>query len=114
MMHFRSQKIGCGKWGRKKYRRIPKCVRDYHRRVPMCSLPRTTLQNKGSGVPNCFEGSLPSCWPHSAGYTRTSLHPYFPQAVLDRVTPRGFAALNVRKGTFNALNKGSGALGKVK
>ena len=27
-----------------------------------------------------FEGSLPSCWPHSAGYTRTSVHPYFPVA----------------------------------
>ena len=27
-----------------------------------------------------FEGSLPSCSPHSAGYTRTSVHPYFPVA----------------------------------
>ena len=27
-----------------------------------------------------FEGSLPSCSPHSAGYTRTFLHPYFPVA----------------------------------
>ena len=26
-----------------------------------------------------FEGSLPSCSPHSLGYTRTSLHPYFPE-----------------------------------
>ena len=26
------------------------------------------------------EGSLPSCSPHSVGYTRTSLHPYFPVA----------------------------------
>ena len=25
-----------------------------------------------------FEGSLPSCLPHSAGYTRTFVHPYFP------------------------------------
>ena len=25
-----------------------------------------------------FEGSLPSCSPHSAGYTRTSVQPYFP------------------------------------
>ena len=25
-----------------------------------------------------FEGSVPSCSPHSAGYTRTSVHPYFP------------------------------------
>ena len=27
-----------------------------------------------------FEGSLPSCSPHSAGYTCTSVHPYFPVA----------------------------------
>ena len=27
-----------------------------------------------------FEGSFPSCSPHSAGYTRTFLHPYFPVA----------------------------------
>ena len=27
-----------------------------------------------------FEGSLPSCSPHSAGYNRTFLHPYFPVA----------------------------------
>ena len=27
-----------------------------------------------------FEGSLPSYSPHSAGYTRTSVHPYFPVA----------------------------------
>ena len=27
-----------------------------------------------------FEGSLPSCSPHSVGYTRTFLHPYFPVA----------------------------------
>ena len=27
-----------------------------------------------------FEGSLPSCSPHSVGYTRTLLHPYFPVA----------------------------------
>ena len=27
-----------------------------------------------------FEGSLPSCSLHSAGYTRTSVHPYFPVA----------------------------------
>ena len=27
-----------------------------------------------------FQGSLPSCSPHSAGCTRTSVHPYFPVA----------------------------------
>ena len=30
-------------------------------------------------LPN-FLGSLPSCSPHSAGHTRTSVHPYFPVA----------------------------------
>ena len=32
-----------------------------------------------------FEGSVPSCSPHSAGYTRTSLHPYFPVTNADHV-----------------------------
>ena len=36
------------------------------------------------------------------------------QAVLDGVPPTGVATLKVRKGAFDALNKGSGALGKVK
>ena len=31
-----------------------------------------------------FEGSLPSCSPHSAGYTRTFVHPYFPVAKQDK------------------------------
>ena len=35
-------------------------------------------------LPN-FEGSLPSCSPHSAGYTRTSVHPHFPLANFRRL-----------------------------
>ena len=31
-----------------------------------------------------FEGSLPSCSPHSAGYTRTFVHPYFPVSNLKK------------------------------
>ena len=36
------------------------------------------------------------------------------QAVLHGVPPYGVATLKVRKGAFDALNEGSGALGKVK
>ena len=73
--------LGEGKWGCKKYRRIPKCAGDWQERVPMCSLPRKTLQNKGFGAPN-FEGSLPSFSPHSRDtpvplYARTSPWPIF-------------------------------------
>ena len=38
--------------------------------------PRTLFKTRDLELP-FFEGSLPSCWPHSAGYTRTSVHPYF-------------------------------------
>ena len=71
--------LGEGKWGRKKCRRIPKREGDWQGRVPKCSLPGKTLENKGLELP-IFEGSLPSCSPHFAGYTRTSVHPYFPVA----------------------------------
>ena len=43
----RSSFLGQGKWGRTKYRRIPKCEGDWKGRVPKCSLPRRTRQNKG-------------------------------------------------------------------
>ena len=47
---------------------------------------------------------------------RTAFDPicFKTQAVLDGVPPDGVATLKVRKGAFDALNKGSGALGKVK
>ena len=36
------------------------------------------------------------------------------KAVLDGVPPTGLQLLGVKKGAFNALNKGSGAFGKAK
>ena len=71
--------MGEGKWGRTKYRRIPESEGDWKGRVPKCSLPRKFFKTRGLELP-FFEGSLPSCSPHSAGYTRTFLHPYFPIA----------------------------------
>ena len=44
---------------------------------PKCSLPEKLFKTRDLELP-FFEGSLPSCSPHSAGYTRTFLHPYFP------------------------------------
>ena len=41
--------------------------------------PDTLFKTRDLELPN-FEGSVPSCSPHSAGYTRTSVHPYFPVA----------------------------------
>ena len=40
-----------------------------------------------------FEGSLPSCSPHSVGYTCTSLHPCFPVAKCWSFFCRDFVAL---------------------
>ena len=77
--------LGEGKWGRKKCRRIPKREGDWQERVPKRSLHPKTLQNKRFGAPNVM-GSLPSCSPHSVGYTRTSVHPYFPVAKFNHVT----------------------------
>ena len=71
--------LGEGKWGRtKKYRRIPRVRvtgRDESQSFPS---PERLFKTKDLELP-FFEGSLPSCSPHSAGYTRTSLHPYFPR-----------------------------------
>ena len=44
--------------------------------MAICSSP---LQTRDLELPS-FEGSLPSCWPHSAGCTRIFLHPYLPVA----------------------------------
>ena len=49
---FLDDRLGEGKWGRKKCRRIPKCEGDWQGRVPKCSLPRKSLQNKRFGAPN--------------------------------------------------------------
>ena len=71
--------FGEGKWGRKKCRRIPKCDGDWQGRVPKCSLPRKTLQNKGFGAPN-FRGICPKLFTALRG-----IHPYLCTPVLPRV-----------------------------
>ena len=48
--------------------------RDESQSVPS---PEKLFKTRDLELP-IFEGSVPSCSPHSAGYTRTSVHPYFP------------------------------------
>ena len=48
--------------------------RDESQSVPS---PEKLFETRDLELP-IFEGSVPSCSPHSAGYTRTSVHPYFP------------------------------------
>ena len=74
------QCLGEGKWGRKKSRRIPTREGDWQGRVPKCSLPPSNLFKTRDLELPISEASLPSCLPHSAGHTRTSVHPYFPVA----------------------------------
>ena len=50
--------------------------RDESQSVPS---PEDLFKTRDLELPN-FQGSLPSCSPHSAGYTRTSVNPYFPVA----------------------------------
>ena len=55
--------------------------RDESQSVPS---PEKPLKTRDLELP-FFEGSLPSCSPHSVGYTRTSLHPYFSVANQNRL-----------------------------
>ena len=48
--------------------------RDESQSVPS---PEKLFKTRDLELP-IFEGSVPSCSPHSAGYTSTSVHPYFP------------------------------------
>ena len=48
--------------------------RDESQSVPC---PEKLFKTRDLELP-IFEGSVPSCSPHSAGYTRTSAHPYVP------------------------------------
>ena len=48
--------------------------RDESQSVPS---PEKLFKTRDLELP-IFEGSVPSCSPHSVGYTRTSVHPYFP------------------------------------
>ena len=81
--------------GRTKHRHIPDSGtqrvratgRDESQSVPS---PEKLLKTSDLELP-FFEGSLPSCYPHSVGYTPTSLHPYFPGSPPERdqiVTPQ--------------------------
>ena len=48
--------------------------RDESQSVPS---PEKLFKTRDLELP-IFEGSVPSCSPHSAEYTRASVHPYFP------------------------------------
>ena len=75
-------KLGEGKWGRKKCRRIPKCEGHWQGRVPKRSLHPKTLQNKRFGAPN-FLGISPKLFAALRG-----IHPYLRTPVLPRVQGR--------------------------
>ena len=61
----------------KKYRRIPNCEVETSRDESQCvPSPDKPFKTRDLELP-IFKGSLPSCSPHSAGYTCTSVHPYF-------------------------------------
>ena len=49
--------------------------RDESQNVPS---PEELFKTRDLQLPLFFDRSLPGCWPHSTGYTRTFLHPYFP------------------------------------
>ena len=53
---------------------VRKTGRDESQSVPS---PEKLFKTRDLELPT-LEGSVPSCSPHSAGYTRTSVHPYFP------------------------------------
>ena len=55
----------------------------------MIPSPEKLFKTRDSELQN-FEGSLPSFSPHSAGYTRTSVHPYFPVAKRSFRSQKGF------------------------
>ena len=72
----RSHSLGEGKWGRKSAgvsQSVRETDRDKSQSVPS---PQKRFETKDLELPS-FEGSLPSCSPHSAGNTRTSVHPCF-------------------------------------
>ena len=69
-----------GEVGAYKVQAYPRGVRatrrDESKSVPS---PENPFKKRDLELPS-FQGSLPSCSPHSVGYTRTSLHLYFPVA----------------------------------
>ena len=58
--------------------------------------PQKNSSKQGIWSLPSFEGSLPSCWPHSAGYTCTSLHPYFPVAKFCSGLLQALASISAR------------------
>ena len=59
---------------------VSKSVRETSRDESQCvPSPEKLFKIRDLELPS-FEGCLPNCSPHSAGYTRTSVHPYFPVA----------------------------------
>ena len=56
------------------YRSVRETGRDESQSVPS---PEKLFKTRDLELP-MFEVSVTSCSPHSAGYTRTSEHPYFP------------------------------------
>ena len=52
---------------------------------------KISFKTRDLELPFVFEGSLPSCSPHSAGYTRSFLHPYFPVTKFQKRVVRFFS-----------------------
>ena len=76
---IRSESLGEGEWGRKSAgvsQSVRETGKDESQSVPS---PEKLFKARDLELP-IFEGSLPSCSPHSAEYTRTSVHPYIPVA----------------------------------
>ena len=55
--------------------------------------PQKHSSKQGIWSSQFLEGSLPSCSPHSAGYTHTFVHPYFPMAKYGTVGSPNFVWL---------------------
>ena len=88
--------MGKGKWGCAKYSRTPTREREtggdeaqsvpspekhFKHRIRSSPEKKKNPQKQGIRSSHFFlEGCLPSCWPHSAGYTRTFAHPHYPLA----------------------------------
>ena len=96
------KKLGRGSGGVKSTG-VSQSVRETSRDESQCvPSPEKLLQNKGFGAP-IFEGSLPRSSPHSAGYARTSVHPYFPVAKKNGQNPI-FGASFPFGGHFSAIS----------
>ena len=89
-----------GKWGAYKVQAylIDKVSGRLQGRVLKRSLPRKLFKTMDLELP-FIEAFLPSYWPHSAGYTRTFLHPYCPQHQSKGNTT---SQMNIRYNIFTA------------